>query len=76
MAKNSFIAELTFNHLSKVVWDRKIITEFTRSISSFRKGKPGLIERIYVRWNKIKNRAQRGRRWSIEEKKQDIIATK
>ena len=26
------------NHLSKVVWDRKIITEFTRSISSTRIG--------------------------------------
>ena len=31
------------NHLSKVVWDRKIITEFTRSISSTRIGKPVLM---------------------------------
>ena len=74
------------NHLSKIVWDRKIITKFTRSISSTRIGKPVLmmdvkvskdknisrwVDRenlIYVRWNRIKNRAQRQRRWSIEEK--------
>ena len=31
------------NHLSKVIWDRKIITEFTRSISSTRIGKPVLM---------------------------------
>ena len=68
-----------------VIWDRKIITEFTSSISSTRIGKPVLmmdvkvskdknsrwVDRenlIYVRWNRIKNRAQRRRRWSIEEK--------
>ena len=73
------------NHLSKVIWDRKIIAEFTRSISSTRIGKPVLmmdikvskdknsrwVDRenlIYVRWNRIKNRAQSWRRWSIEEK--------
>ena len=74
------------NHLSKVIWDTKIITEFTRSISSTRIGKPVLmmdvkvskdknisrwVDRenlIYVRWNRIKNCAQRRRRWSIEEK--------
>ena len=28
------------NHLSMVIWDRKIITEFTSSISSTRIGKP------------------------------------
>ena len=77
------------NHWSKVAWDRKIITEFTRSISSTRIGKPVLMmdvkvskdknisrwvdqeNLIYVRWNRIKNRAQRWRRWSIDEKKQD-----
>ena len=70
-----------------IIWDTKIITEFTRSISSTRIGKPVLmmdvkvskdknisrwVDRenlIYVRWNRIKNRAQRWRRWSIEEKK-------
>ena len=31
------------NHLSKVIWDRKIITQFTRSISSTRIGKPVLM---------------------------------
>ena len=76
------------NHLSKIIWDRKTITEFTRSISSTRIGKPVLmmdvkvskdknisrwVDRenlIYVRWNRIKNRAQRRRRWSIEEKEE------
>ena len=74
------------NHLNKVIWDRKIITEFTRSISSTRIGKPVLmmdikvskdknisrwVDRenlIYVRWNRIKNRAPSWRRWSVEEK--------
>ena len=74
------------NHLSKVVWDRKIITEFNRSISSTRTGKPVLMmdvkvskdkhirrwvdgeNLIYVRWNRIKNRVQRRRRWLIQEK--------
>ena len=73
------------NHLSKFIWDRKIITEFTRSISSTRIGKPVLMmdvkvsknknisrwidweNLIYVRSNRIKNRAQRRRRWSVEE---------
>ena len=36
------------NHLSKVVWDRKIITELTRSISSTRIGKPFLITDVKV----------------------------
>ena len=36
------------NHLSKVIWDRKIITEFTRSICSARIGKPVLIKNIKV----------------------------
>ena len=31
------------NHLSKVIWDRKVITEFTRLISSTRIGKPILM---------------------------------
>ena len=73
------------NLLSQVVWDRKIITEFTRSISSTRVGKPLLkmdvskdkyISRqvdwenlIYFRWNRIKNRAKR-RRWSSKEEKE------
>ena len=58
------------NYLIKVVWDRKIITEFNISISSTRIGYPffmmdvtvskemGWSENpIYVRWNRIKNRA-------------------
>ena len=64
------------------IWVRlfeKVITDFTRSISSTRVGKPVLImdgkvskhknsrwvdwgNLIYVRWNRIKNRAQRRRR--------------
>ena len=40
------------NHLSKVIWDRKIITEFTRSISSTRIGKPVLMMGIKVSKNK------------------------
>ena len=28
---------------------------------------------IYVRWNRIKNRAQRRKRWSIEKKKRSKI---
>ena len=74
------------NHLSKIIWDRKVITEFTRSIISTRIGKPVLmmdvkvskdksisrwVDRgnvIYTRWNRIKNRAQRRRRWSIDKK--------
>ena len=74
------------NHLSKAVRDRKIITEFTRSISSTRIGNPVLMidvkvskdkyvsrwtdqeNLIHVRWNRIKNCAQRQKRWSIEEK--------
>ena len=36
------------NHLSKVVWDRKIITEFTRSISSTRIGEPVLMMDVKV----------------------------
>ena len=75
------------NNLNKVAWNRKNITEFTRSISSTKMGKPGLMmdvkvskdktssrwvdqeNLIHVRRNRIKNRAQRRRRWSIEEKK-------
>ena len=74
------------NHLSKVIWDRKIITEFVRLISSTRIGKPVLMMDVKVskeknisrwvdrenlndiRWNRIKNCAQKQRRWSIEEK--------
>ena len=36
------------NHLSNVIWDRKIIKEFTRSISSTRIGKPVLIMDVKV----------------------------
>ena len=68
------------------IWVRWFeITEFIRSISLTRIGKPVLtmdvklskdkhsrwVDRenlIYVRWNRIKNRAQRQRRWSIEKK--------
>ena len=75
------------NHLSKVIWDWKNITEFTRSISSTRIGEPVLmldvkvskdknisrwVDRknlIYVRWNRIKNCAQRQIKWLIREKK-------
>ena len=32
------------NHLSKVMWDRKLITEFTRTVSSTRIGKPVLMD--------------------------------
>ena len=36
------------NHLSEVIYDRKIITELTRLISSTRKGKPVLMMDIKV----------------------------
>ena len=36
------------NHLSKVVRDRKVITEFTRSISTTRKGYPVLTMDVSV----------------------------
>ena len=36
------------NHLSKVVQDRKVITEFTRSISTTRKGYPVLTMDVSV----------------------------
>ena len=36
------------NHLSKVIWDTKIITEFTRLISSTRIGKPVLMMDVKV----------------------------
>ena len=73
------------NHLSRVIWDRKIIPELTRSTSSTRIGKPVVMmdvkvskdkrisrrvdgqNLIYVRWNRVKNRTQRQRRWLIEE---------
>ena len=78
------------NHPSiwqKVIWDYwKIITEFTKPVSSARIGNPVLMmdvkvtkdkhicrwvdleNLINVRWNRIKNRAQKQRMWSIEEK--------
>ena len=55
------------NHLSKVIWDRKIIKEFTRIgypvlMTDFKISKDKHISRwvdweslIYVRWNRIKN---------------------
>ena len=46
------------NHLSKVISDRKIITEFTRSISCTRIGKPVLMMDVKV--SKDKNIS----RWS------------
>ena len=65
------------SNMSKVIWDGKIITEFTRSISSTRIGKPVVMMDIKVskdkniirwvnrenliRWNRIKNHAQRRR---------------
>ena len=36
------------NHLGKVISDRKIITEFTRSINSTRIGKPALMVDVKV----------------------------
>ena len=36
------------NQLSKIIWDREIITEFTRSISSTRMGKPVLMMDVKV----------------------------
>ena len=36
------------SHLSKVIWDRKITTEFTRSTSSSRIGKPVLVMDVKV----------------------------
>ena len=41
------------NHLSEVICDRKIITEFTRLISSTRIGKPVLM--MYIKVSKDKN---------------------
>ena len=41
------------NHMSKVTWDRKIITEFTRCISSTRIGKPVLMMDVKVSKDKI-----------------------
>ena len=41
------------NHLNKVIWDRKIVTKFTRLISSAGIGKPVL--KIYVKISKDKN---------------------
>ena len=38
------------NYLSKVVWDRKIITEFTRSISSTRIGQSVLVYILLIIW--------------------------
>ena len=40
------------NHLSKVIWDRKIITEFTRLISFTRIGKPVLLMNVKASKNK------------------------
>ena len=77
----------TDDHVGKVTWYRKIITEFTKSINCTRIGRPVLVmdvkvakdrsisrrvdqeNLIYVSWNRIKNRTQRWRRWSIEENK-------
>ena len=36
------------NHLSKVIWDRKVITEFTRLINSAGIGKPVFLVDIKV----------------------------
>ena len=44
------------NHLGKVIGDRKIITEFTRSISSTRIGKPVLMMDVKVSKGKIISR--------------------
>ena len=44
------------NHLSKAIWDRKIITEFTRSISSTRIGKLVLMMDVKVSEDKTISR--------------------
>ena len=44
------------NHLGKVISDRKVITEFTRSISSTRIGKPVLMMDVKVSKDKIISR--------------------
>ena len=44
------------NYLSKVILDRKIITEFTRSISSTKIGKPVLMMDVKVSKDKNINR--------------------
>ena len=49
------------NHLSKVVPDRKVITEFTRSISTTRKGYSVLTMDVSVSKDKHISR------WSIEK---------
>ena len=51
-----------FNHLSKVIWDRKITTVFTRSICSTRIGKP--VPMMDVKVSKDKNIS----RWVDREK--------
>ena len=50
------------NHLSKIIWDRKNITEVSRSISSTRIGKPVLMNDVKV--SKDKNIS----RWVDQEK--------
>ena len=54
------------NHLNKVIWDKKIITKFTRSISSTRIGEPktktladGLIERTSSMSDEIESKIVR-----------------
>ena len=49
------------NYLSKVAWDTKIITQFTRSTSSTRIGKPLLIIDVKVSKDKhFSRRVDRG----------------
>ena len=43
------------DHLSKVIWDRKIITEFTGSISFTTIGKPVLMMNIKVSKDKLRD---------------------
>ena len=73
-----------FNHLIKVIWDRKIVTEFSSlsvppesvrqslwwTLKSPKKNSRWVDweDLNYVRWNSIKNYAQRRRRWWIKEK--------
>ena len=47
-SKRAGITVWKVNHQSKVIWDRKFITEFTRSISSTRVGKPVLMMDVKV----------------------------
>ena len=69
------------NHLSKVVWDRKIITEFTRSLSSTRIRWPVLMMDIRVskdnhirRWAVLPEYVDQSLWWTLESPKTTTFA--